>query len=396
MKKPVCLLCVLAVRCLFATPEPENVPELMKAFSGEKITSRLEWEANRAPEIFEKFKSDVYGHRPSVLSEDKRISFEVLDVREAMKGKAIRKMVRCLYKGPSGDFSFPFTVFIPKSDHPVAAFVFICNRSPENVDPDRIKKSQFWPAEQIVSRGYATATFLFSDVAEDNAKAGFDQGIFSAVEKSSERNSQSWASISAWAWAASRVMDWIETEKLIDSERVAVVGHSRGGKTSLWTAVTDKRFAMACVNNAGCGGTKLNHIKLPQSESIRQITKNFPHWFCKNYQNFAGQEMKMDFDTHQLAALLAPRLLAIGSASKDHWAGQRGEWWCAKLASPAWELYGKKGLVADGMPEVGQSQQEGSISYHFREGKHNLNLYDWNRYMDFADRHGWRLKKAAE
>ena len=98
----------------------------------------------------------------------------------------------------------------------------------------------------------------------------------------------------------------------------------------------------------------------------------------------------MDFDTHQLAALVAPRLLAIASASKDDWAGQLGEWWCAKLASPAWELYGKKGLVADKMPNVGEAQQEGSISYHYREGKHNLNLHDWNRYMDFADKHGWR------
>lgn len=392
MEKLNTVFCILLLAGFsFANPEPVNVPELMQTFAGEKITSKAEWESIRAPELLEKFTTEVYGRRPKVLLDDKRIKFELLDTCDAMKGTAIRKLVRCRYKGPLGEFIFPFTVFIPKKDHPVPAFVFICNRPAENVDPTRAKKTQFWPAEQIVSRGYATATFLFSDIAADNnIKAGFDQGIFSVVEKSSERINESWASLSAWAWAASRIMDWIEKEPLINSKRVGVVGHSRGGKTALWTAVTDKRFAMTCVNNSGCGGTKLNHINLPKSESIARITKVYPYWFSSNYKKYANKEMSMDFDTHQLAALVAPRLLAIASASKDDWAGQLGEWWCAKLASPAWELYGKKGLVADKMPNVGEAQQEGSISYHYREGKHNLNLHDWNRYMDFADKHGWR------
>lgn len=370
--------------------EPQNVPELLRTFSGKDITTKADWERVRAPEILERFTSEVYGRTPGVLEDKKRIKFEVYDVCDAMNGKAVRKLVRANYSGPLGNFSFPFTVFIPKSSTPVPAFVFICNRPAENVDPDRNTKKEFWPAEEIIARGYATAAFLFSDVALDKAKAGFDQGIFSVVEKSSERISESWASISAWAWAASRIMDWIQTESLIDADHVGVVGHSRGGKTALWAAVNDKRFAMTCVNNSGCSGTKLNHIILPKSETIAQITTRFPHWFCKNYRQYAGKEMEMDFDTHQLAALIAPRLLAIASASKDAWAGQEGEWWCAKLASPAWEFYGKVGLKADKMAEVGQAQQEGSISYHFRKGKHDLTTHDWNRYMDFADKHGWR------
>ncbi len=98
----------------------------------------------------------------------------------------------------------------------------------------------------------------------------------------------------------------------------------------------------------------------------------------------------MPFDQHQLLALVAPRLLCVASASDDHWCGQLGEWWAAKLASPAWELYGKKGLVADKWPAPGNPQQEGRISYHVRKGPHFLDRYDWNRYMDFADRHGWK------
>lgn len=391
LKKTIFAFCVLLFAGFsFAAPEPVNVPRLMQTFSGEIVSSKAEWERVRARELLERFTSEVYGRRPKALSDSKRVGFELLDTSDAMEGKALRKRLRCRYQGPLGEFVFPFTVFIPKSDRPAPAFVFICNRSAENVDPDRIRRSEFYPAEEIIARGYATAAFLFSDVAADDAKAGFDQGIFSVVEKSSERTAESWASISAWAWAASRIMDWIEKEPLINSKRVGVVGHSRGGKTALWAAVTDRRFAMACVNNSGCGGMKLNHIDLPKSEPIERITRKYTHWFCLNYKNYANEEKSMDFDQHQLAALVAPRLLAIGSASEDFWAGQLGEWWCAKLASDAWELYGKRGLVAENMPEVGVSQQKGNISYHFRDGRHDLKLYDWNKYLDFADRHGWR------
>jgi hypothetical protein len=102
--------------------------------------------------------------------------------------------------------------------------------------------------------------------------------------------------------------------------------------------------------------------------------------------------MEMDFDQHQLLALVAPRLLCVASASLDAWAGPHGEWWAAKLASPAWGLYGRKGLVGEKHPGSGVPQQEGCVSYHQREGKHDLTVYDWDRYMDFADRHGWRSR----
>ena len=210
------------------------------------------------------------------------------------------------------------------------------------------------------------------------------------MQPEKERDNESWATLSAWAWADSRILDWMETEPLIDAKHVGVVGHSRGGKTAILAGVTDKRFAMICSNNSGCSGAKLNHIDLPKSEHISQILKNFPYWFCVNYRKYAGRKMKMDFDQHELLALIAPRLLCVASATDDAWAGPRGEWWAAKLASPAWELYGKKGLVADAFPQPEMPQQDGCISYHIRKGAHFLAPYDWKCYMDFADRHGWR------
>jgi hypothetical protein len=220
----------------------------------------------------------------------------------------------------------------------------------------------------------------------------FLDGVFPCFERPQDRNDKSWAVLSAWAWGASRVMDWIETEPLLDAKRVAVVGHSRGGKTSLVAGVTDERFAMTCVNNSGCGGAKLAHIELPKSEHYCDFVRSrVIYWFCGGFQRYCvNNDTKIEIDQHQWAALVAPRLLAIASASEDSWAGQPGEFHTARLASPAWELYGLKGIDKDEpYPSSEVLLNSGCVSYHMRAGKHNLTKIDWNIYMNFADRHGW-------
>ncbi|MBP5511635.1 MAG: family 78 glycoside hydrolase catalytic domain [Kiritimatiellae bacterium] len=388
MKKILMMLIPAVAAC--AAPVPVDPPELMRTFEGKEVKTLNDWENVRAPELLAKFESQEYGRRPAVANERDRLSFEVYDVRDAMGGKAVRKLVRVTYKGPNATFSFPFTAYIPKTAKPVPAFILAANIKRGVFDNKDGLRSEFWPVEEIVAHGYATAAFRFDTVAADRKNAGFSQGVFPAVQPETERDNESWATLSAWAWADSRILDWMETEPLIDAKRVGVVGHSRGGKTAIWAGVTDKRFAMVCSNDSGCSGAKLNHIDLPKSEHIAQILKNFPYWFCVNYRKYAGKEMSMDFDQHQLLALIAPRLLCIASATEDHWCGQRGEWWAGKFASPAWELYGKKGLVAESYPDPDSPQQQGCISYHVRTGKHLLSSYDWKCYMDFADKHGWR------
>ena len=380
-----------AVAVAQVEPKPENVPELMVTFAGEKVSTREQWEKVRAPELLEEFTREEYGRRPverpAALAFEKAAPDQVM-----MDGKAIRKRIRVMYAGPYGGGAFVFTAFIPKQAKPAPAFILICNRSPDdNIDPERKVKSEFWPAEEIVARGYAAIAFWNGDIAPDRS-TGNTQGVFTAfddVERQYRRKDR-WGTLSAWAWGASRVMDWIETEPLLDAGHVAVVGHSRGGKTALVAGVYDKRFAMACSNDSGCSGAKLNHIDLPKSEHLVQIVSTFPFWFCPNYTAHVNAERDWRVDQHEFIALIAPRLVCIASASEDAWAGQLGEYWSGVLASPAWELYGRKGLVAEGFPGADRPLQEGCISYHMRTGKHNLTSYDWARYMDFADRHGWR------
>ena len=380
----------LALRGGTPASTPVDVPDLMTTFAGAKVDSAEAWEKSRAPELLETFTKQEYGRRP--VERPPVLNFETAEPDAVMMdGKALRKRIRVCYGGKYGKGSFVFTAFIPRQKKPAPAFVLICNRDPKaNIDPTRKVKSGFWPAEEIVARGYAAIAFWNGDIAPD-WNTGNREGVFACFEPPGARKGTAlWGTLSAWAWGASRVMDWIETEPLLDAKHVAVVGHSRGGKTALVAGVYDKRFAMACSNCSGCSGAKLNHIDLPNSEHIAQIVKNFPYWFCQNYFMHANLDDKLPFDQHQFIALIAPRLVCVASATKDNWAGQPGEWWSAKLASPAWELYGKKGLVADSFPAPDTPQQDGCISYHIRTGIHNLTPYDWNRYMDFADKHGWR------
>ena len=339
------------------------------------------------------FAQKVFGVRPVERPRNLAFSSDAPD-RVMMDGAALRKLVRISYGGPFATNSFRAVAFIPKAasaERPVPAFVFICNRDPaENIDPERVKKSGFWPAEEIVRRGFAAIAFFNGEIALDR-NTGNTDGVFACFEDVTVkyRPKNRWGAISAWAWGASRVMDWIETEPSINAKKVAVVGHSRGGKTALWAAVTDTRYAMSCVNDSGCCGSKLNRMDLPKSEHFTDIVSSFPFWFCPDFIRCVNRDAELPWDQHQLLALVAPRLLCVASASDDVWAGPEGEFEACRLASPAWEAHGQKGLVAAGFPPPEKPLQDGSISYHLRTGGHGLKPYDWTCYLDFAARHGW-------
>ncbi|MBP5320908.1 MAG: acetylxylan esterase [Kiritimatiellae bacterium] len=369
--------------------EPFGVPPLLVAADGRRIETAEAWEKFRRPEILDLFQKEVYGRRP--VERPAKLTFSPAAPDKPFPDlKATRKLIDIRYEGPGGKGTIRVNAFIPTQEKPAPGFVLICNRpAAENIDPERKVKSPFWPVEEIVARGYAAIAFFNGDVAPDRYN-GFTNGVHAVFQPAAERNAESWGTLSAWAWGASRVMDWIETEPTLDKGHIAVIGHSRGGKTALWCGATDPRFALTISNDSGCGGAKLNRMELPKSESIARITKTFPHWFCKNFDAYAGREKELPLDMHQLVALMAPRLVYVASASKDDWAGQPGEFQSALLASPAWALYGKKGLVGTAFPPPDTPLQEGCVGYHLRTGPHNLTPYDWNRYMDFTDRHGWR------
>jgi hypothetical protein len=185
-----------------------------------------------------------------------------------------------------------------------------------------------------------------------------------------------------WAFAASRVLDYLLTRAEIDGARVAVSGWSRLGKTALWCGAQDERFSMAISTESGCGGAALHRGKA--GESPRDIVGRFGYWFCPNYAVHAENAAEAPFDQHFLLACVAPRALFVGSARMDEWADPVSEFLGAAAASAAYTLLDAKGLVApDGFPRPGRELLEGSIGYLLREGSHGMSRQDWLSHMRF-------------
>ncbi|MCQ2389623.1 MAG: acetylxylan esterase, partial [Kiritimatiellae bacterium] len=317
------------------------------------------------------FEENVFGRRPAFPGF--RPKAEVVEETALPSIGAVRKVVRLNTMTPRGETNFNCVVLAPDRKKPVPAFVFISLRPVDGVKGDLGDPGVYGqlkqpfpriPVTNVLARGYAVAMFWHHSVFPDE-KSSFD-GI--------ARSPDGWGAISAWALAASRVLDWIGTEKRIDASKVAVIGHSRGGKTALWAGATDKRFAMAISNGSGNSGARMNSLDIPGSEKIADIVRSFPYWFAPNYATrWAGKDLELPFDNHQLIALMAPRCVAVGSGAEDYWAGPQGEEYALRLASRAW-------------------YDPLKVHYHCRPGGHALSPEDWTQYMDFADFRGWTSK----
>ena len=373
-------LCSAAIE--FAVPQ--NVPPLFEP--GVTPKSEAGWRNVRRPELKKILETEVYGRRP--VERPPHLVFSAAEPDAVMMdGAATRKRIRVEYGGKYGTNSFVFTAFIPRAAKPAPSFVFICNRPPEeNIDPTRKVKSGFWPAEEIVARGYATMAFWTSDVTPDK-QHGNTRGAFAAFEdvEKQYRSQTAWGALSVWAWAASRVLDWIETEPTLDAAHVAVIGHSRGGKTALVAAAWDERFAMAVSSCSGAGGAKLHHVDLPDSEHIVQSVASHQFWYCRRYTRWVNLDAQAPFDQHMLLACVAPRALLVEGFDQG-WFDTKGEYLAVKAASPVWKFLGKKGMPDVEWPSDYDTSAIGpSLGYVRRAGEHGIAPIDWEWMLDFAE-----------
>lgn len=357
-----------------------TLPQPLVLNSGTPVKNAASWNKQRRDEILELFRENVFGRVPATPYSK---SFIVVssDAR-AMDGAATLKEVVITITSEQKSLKINLTLFVPNNvKKPVPAFLLINNRGPAVADPARKTKSEFWPAEEVIARGYAIAVFNNSDVDPDNFD-NFRDGIHAVLDRG-ERQGDSWGTISAWAWGASRCMDYLVTDKDIAKNKVAVVGHSRGGKTALWAGAEDTRFAMVVSNESGCTGAALARRKY--GETIKQINKSFPHWFCENYRKFDDNEDALPVDMHMLLSLTAPRALYVACASDDLWGDPKGSYLSLYNAVPVFDLLGKKSDIRADMPPLEKQLISGQVAFHVREGGHNMLVTDWKRFMDFAD-----------
>lgn len=180
-------------------------------------------------------------------------------------------------------------------------------------------------------------------------------------------------------------MDYFEKDADIDSKKIAVVGHSRGGKASLWTAAQDPRFSICVTNCSGNTGAALARRQF--GERIKKINTSFPHWFNTNYKKFNDREDALPIDQHMLIALVAPRPVYATNASKDLWADPKGTFLSLKNAEKVYALYGLKSNLPLNPPAINEAIIQSPIAYHNREGEHNLTAFDWVNFIKFANYH---------
>lgn len=359
-----------------------TLPDVLRTTENKPVSSKKVWEKNRRPEILSLFENNVYGQMPKSYD---RISFTV--TREdslAMDGKARLKLVDIQVFRGTKSVKINLVLFVPNTPKkPVPVFLLINNRGRENTDPARATKSEFWPAEMAINGGYAIAALHVSDLAPDD-KALFVNGVLQMYpEQLVAPNGM--RAIGAWAWGASRVMDYFEKDKDIDAKKVVVVGHSRGGKASLWAAAEDQRFALCVTNCSGNTGAALARRQF--GERIRRINTSFPHWFTDNYKKFNDREDSLPVDQHMLISLIAPRPVYATNATKDLWADPKGTFLSLKNAEKVYALYGIASKLPADPPGVEKPLLNPPLGYHLREGEHNLTAYDWSQFIVFANNH---------
>jgi len=235
----------------------------------------------------------------------------------------------------------------------------------------------------VIDSGYAIAAFHVSDVAPDNNDHYKEGALQLYPEQLTMENGMK--AIGAWAWAASRVMDYFEREKVIDPKHVFLVGHSRGGKTELWAGAQDQRFAMIFSNCSGNTGAALSRRQI--GETVKKINTTFPYWFCDNYKKYNDNVAALPVDQHMLISLIAPRPLYTTNATKDVWADPKGSYMPVKSAEPVYSLYKKKSALPKSPPNVEVAIIASPLGYHIREGEHDLTKFDWNNFIRFANYH---------
>lgn len=392
-----------------------TLPDPLVMADGRKVASPRDW-AKRRQEILRLFETNVYGRTPKTSS---RISFaETSRDPKALGGLATRKEVTVFLTGkkdgsPKDVLKMSVLFFIPNArKQPAPVFLGLNFNGNQAVSSDpgialaaswlrdaketgavnnrateksRGTESSRWALEMIVKRGYAVATIYNGDLFPDH-KDGLKESVIPGFYRKGQTapEADDWNAIGAWAWGLSRAVDYIEKDKDLDARRIALIGHSRLGKAALWAGAQDERFALVISNESGEGGAALARRNF--GETVERINTSFPHWFCGNFKKYNRDVAALPTDQHMLLALIAPRPLYVASAQEDQWADPHGEFLSAKAADPVYRLLGTNGLGASEMPGLHQPVTT-TIGHHIRAGKHDVTVYDWEQYLNFADKH---------
>lgn len=345
-----------------------NLPDIFRMPDGRIITTKWEWETVARPYWKEVLLREEYGRLPPLMVPEIITRNNLVD----FAGKANWEEVSFCFKRNGKQRNIPTQLIYPKNRKESPFFIYI-NFSRDVPD-------KYLPVEEIIDNGFGVFTVCYKDIASDSDD--FNDGL-PELFSDEKRTVDSAGKLSYWSYFASRMMDYLQTRKEVDKNLIGIAGHSRLGKAALLTAALDERFSFVCSNNSGCSGAALSRGCCEGGESIADIYKRFPYWFCPNYAKYMNNEWELPFDQHCLLALIAPRMVCVGAAIEDIWADNDNQFLSCVAASKAWELYEKKGLThSNSLPICGDVFAEGEIKFHLREGKHFFSRIDWLIYIN--------------
>jgi hypothetical protein len=380
-------------------PERPELPDLFESFDGSRTArSVADWEGWRRDELRELISFYLYGYIPE---DEVTVTATTLNTVEDFVAGAVRYEEIELTVAPIG-LTLHVSLFSPIGVTAPPVFIALnrCGNQETTTDArvrattawfgencgasleaTRGVRAYQWPIETITGAGYALAAIHESEIDPDDAENDFANGVHGLLTDEARDPRLRWGRIAAWAWGISRVVDWMETSDRVDGSRIAVVGHSRRGKTALLAGALDPRISMVIAHQSGRGGAALTrHLS---GEPVAILNTTFPSWFDDVYPTFAGFPTRIPVDQHMLIALSAPRLVLCTDGDSDAWADPMGARMAVEAADAAWDLYGDPGIVLEGA----DPSLDGALAWHLRPGDHDLTAVDWEVFLDFAQRH---------
>lgn len=408
-----CVALGLALSLLGAGAHAQQ-PNPLVLTDGAAVRSKQAFEQRRRPEILELFAATFFGRTPSG---DVPVRIVGTKQERALDGLAVRKQIT-LAVGPRGERAWHLLLYTPaNANGPVPTVIGLNFAGNQTVDADpgidlnplwarspsppgaapapyalqpadpatRGRAAGNWQVPMLMRRGYGFATIYAGDIEPD-----FDGGIAHGVRPLFFKPGQTapaadeWGAMGAWAWGMSRIVDVVSKDPAVDRTRLIAFGFSRFGKAALWAAAQDRRFALMLSNESGKAGASL--MKHAGGETLDHVITAFPYWNSANLARYLGRVDALPVDGHLLLALIAPRPFYVGSARQDPYSDPEGEFLSAQAVTPVYALYGEKGLPGGPLPPLNQSVGAGAVAYHIRSGGHNVTAYDWEQYLNFADR----------
>lgn len=388
-----------------AKVRPYTLPDPLVMASGEAVRDARAWVERRRPEVLRLYETEVFGRVPA---DAPQVAWEAIDSDvPAMFGTAgvAKRLVGRVGDRPDG-LRINVSLTLPaRAAGPVP--VILClnffgangtGRGGATTNPARGRAGATTrpatapafrggdPVADILARGWGYATVGYADIQPDRANS-FTSGVIGLTLAPGQAAPapDEWGTISAWAWGVSRIIDYLETDRAVDAKRVAVMGHSRLGKTVLWAAARDPRVAAVFSSCSGEMGAALS--RRDWGETVDDMAQNFPWQFCGNFQKYAGHWDQMPVDAHLLIALCAPRPVFISGGTGDQWADPKGEFLAAVAAGPVYRLLGAKDLGTTELPPLDTPLIDGDLGFVYHTGGHVATPADWRAFLEFAGRH---------